>query len=83
MNNNDVYEIINLGSNNPISLKQMIEVIGKTLGIDPKIKQMSMQPGDVDRTFADISKAKELLGYNPSVSFEEGIKKFVEWYKEK
>ncbi len=83
MNNDNVYEIINLGSNNPISLKQMIEVIGKTLGIEPKIKQMNMQPGDVDRTFADINKAKELLGYNPSISFEEGIKKFIEWYKEK
>lgn len=83
MNNDNVYEIINLGSNNPISLKQMIEVIGKTLGIEPKIKQMNMQLGDVDRTYADITKAKEMLGYKPSITFEEGIKKFVEWYKEK
>ena len=41
-----------------------------------------MQPGDVDRTYADISKAKKLIGYLPKTSFEGGIKKFVEWYKE-
>lgn len=80
MNNDNVYEIINIGSNNPISLKEMIEVIGKTLNITPKIKQMPMQPGDVDRTYADISKARNLLGYEPKVSFEEGIKSFIDWY---
>ena len=83
MTHDNVYEIINLGSNNPISLKDMINIIGKTLGIKPKIKELGMQPGDVDRTFADITKAKELLGYKPSITFEEGIKKFIEWYKEK
>ncbi len=82
MTHDNVYEIINLGSNNPISLKDMINIIGKTLGIEPKIKKLGMQPGDVDRTFADITKAKELLGYKPSITFEEGIKKFIEWYKE-
>ena len=81
MENEDVYEIINLGSNNPISLKEMINIIGKTLGVEPKIKEMPMQPGDVDRTYANISKARELLGYKPSITFEEGIKKFIEWYK--
>ena len=81
MNNEDVYEILNLGSNNPISLKEMIETIGKVLEIEPKIKQLPMQPGDVDRTYACIDKAKELLGYEPSISFEDGIKEFVKWYK--
>ena len=74
-----VYEIINLGSNNPISLKEMIATIGRVLGIEPKIKQLPMQPGDVDRTYADITKAKTLLGYEPKMTFEEGIRKFVEW----
>lgn len=83
MNNDNVYEIINIGSNNPISLKEMIEVIGKTLNITPKIKQLPMQPGDVDRTYADVSKAKKLLGYEPKVSFEDGIKSFVDWYMKK
>lgn len=81
--NDNVYEIINLGSNNPISLKDMIATIGKVLGVNPKIKQMPMQPGDVDRTYADISKARRLLGYEPKMTFEEGIRKFVEWKKGK
>ena len=77
--NSGVYEIINLGSNNPISLKEMIATIGEVLGVEPKIEQLPMQPGDVDRTYADISKARELLGYKPSISFKEGVKKFIDW----
>ena len=77
----DVYEIINLGSNNPISLKEMIMTIGEVLGVEPKIEQLPMQPGDVDRTYADITKARELLGYAPSISFEDGVTRFVEWSK--
>ena len=79
--NNNVYEIINLGSSNPIKLKEMIEIIGKELNKKPKIKQIEMQPGDADKTFADITKAKELLGYEPKTRFEEGIKKFIEYLK--
>lgn len=81
LNNENVYEIINLGSNNPISLKEMINTIGEVLNIEPKINQMPMQPGDVDRTYADITKAKRLLGYEPKTTFKEGIKSFIEWYK--
>lgn len=77
--NDDVYEVINLGSNNPISLKEMIEVVGEVLGIKPEIEQLPMQPGDVDRTYADITKAKRLLGYEPTIDFREGIRRFVEW----
>jgi UDP-glucuronate 4-epimerase len=81
MNNDNVYEIINLGNSNPITLKEMIDIIGEVLGIVPKIKELPMQPGDVNKTFADVSKAKELLGYNPKTSFKEGIINFVNWYK--
>lgn len=80
MNNNDVYEIINLGSNNPISLKEMIEIIGKELNIEPNIEELPMQPGDVDRTYACIDKARKLLDYNPQTKFDDGIKKFIDWY---
>ena len=83
MNNNDVYEIINLGNSSPTTLKEMINIIGEVLGVTPKIKELPMQPGDVDRTYADVSKAKRLLGYEPKTSFKDGIIKFVEWYKEK
>lgn len=82
MENEDVYEILNIGNSNPVSLKEMIETIGKALGKEPKIKQLPMQPGDVERTYADVSKAKKLIGYSPNISFEQGIKNFVEWYKE-
>lgn len=81
MTHENVYEILNIGSNHPISLKEMISEIGHALGIEPKIKEMPMQLGDVDRTYADITKAKNLIGYEPYTSFSEGIKKFVEWYK--
>ena len=81
MNNDNVYEIINLGSNNPISLKDMINTIGEVLGVTPSINTLPMQPGDVDRTYADISKAKKLLGYEPKTSFKEGIENFINWYK--
>lgn len=77
----NVYEILNLGNSSPISLKEMINIIAKVLDVEPKIRQLPMQPGDVDRTYADISKAKKLIGYEPKTSFEDGIRNFVEWYK--
>ena len=80
--NQNVYEILNLGNSSPTSLKEMINIIARTLNVKPKIKRLPMQPGDVDRTFADISKAQKLIGYEPKTSFGEGIKKFVDWYKE-
>ena len=59
----------------------MINTIGEVLNVEPNIEVLPMQPGDVDRTYADITKANKLLGYNPSITFKEGIEKFVEWYK--
>ena len=82
LNNENVYEILNIGNSSPTSLKEMINIIGKTLGLEPKIKQLPMQPGDVDRTYADITKVQKLIGYEPKTTFEEGIKKFINWYKE-
>ncbi len=82
LDNKEVYEILNIGNSSPISLKQMIDIIAKTLNVKPKINQLPMQPGDVERTYADISKAKKLIGYEPKTSFEQGIRKFVGWYKE-
>ena len=82
LNNKNVYEILNIGNSSPTSLKEMINTIARVLDVEPKIKQLPMQPGDVDRTYADISKAKKLIGYEPKTTFEEGIRKFVDWYKE-
>ena len=80
-NNKDVYEILNLGNSSPVSLKEMINTIAEGLNKTPNIQELPMQPGDVERTFADISKAKKLIGYNPKTSFKEGIENFVKWYK--
>jgi UDP-glucuronate 4-epimerase len=74
------YEIINLGNSSPTKLSDLIREIEKATGKKAKIKHETNQPGDVDITYADISKAKKLLGYNPKTSISEGIKKFVEWY---
>ena len=82
MNNQDVYEILNIGNSSPTTLKEMINTIGQALGIEPKIKQLPMQPGDVDRTYADVSKAKTLIEYEPKVTFKQGIENFIKWYKE-
>lgn len=82
LDHQNIYEILNIGNSSPISLKEMINTIAKVLGVEPKIKQLPMQPGDVDRTYADITKAKKLIGYEPKTTFEEGIRKFVNWYKE-
>lgn len=81
--NDDVYEIINLGNSSPVSLNEMISAIAKAVGVEPKIEELPMQPGDVERTYSDISKAKKMLGYEPKTSFEDGIKKFVDWYRNK
>ncbi len=82
-NNKEVYEILNLGSNSPISLTEMINTISSVLEIEPKINRQPMQPGDVDRTYACIDKARELLGYSPSITFKEGIERFYAWYLKK
>lgn len=79
--NKDVYEIINLGESEPISLKEMVNTIEEALGKKAILEMLPMQPGDVDRTYADISKAKKLIGYEPKTSFKKGIENFVHWYK--
>lgn len=75
-----MYEIFNLGESHVVSLKEMVEVIEKVLGKKAVLDKQPMQLGDVEKTYADISKAKEILSYNPKTNFEDGIKKFVEWY---
>jgi nucleoside-diphosphate-sugar epimerase len=77
------YEIINLGGGkNPISLKRVIETIEAHLGKKAVIDYRPFHKADLKETWADITKAKNLLGWEPKVSFEEGIKKTVDWYLE-
>ena len=73
------YEIINLGGGSPVTLNKMIETIEEVLGKKAQINRLPMQPGDVNKTVSDITKAQKLLGYNPKTSFKDGIEKFVNW----
>ena len=79
--NKSQFEILNLGNNYSISLKELINTIEEVTGKKATIEQLPEQSGDVSKTFADISKAKELLQYNPQTKLEEGIKKFYNWFK--
>lgn len=80
LKNENIYEILNLGNSNAVSLKEMVETIENELNIKAEKEYLPMQAGDVLKTYADISKAKQLIGYSPSVTFGEGIKRFVKWY---
>lgn len=75
-----MFEIFNLGESDTVELRYLIELLEKNLGKAAIIDRREIQPGDVRQTFADISKARELLGYNPQTKIETGIKKFVEWF---
>lgn len=77
------YEIFNLGESDTVELSKLIELIEKSLGRRAIIERHPMQPGDVPQTFADISKARKLLNYNPQTKIEDGIPKFIEWFKSK
>ncbi|MBW7865543.1 MAG: NAD-dependent epimerase/dehydratase family protein [Candidatus Hydrogenedens sp.] len=77
------YEIFNLGESHTTSLAELIELVGKHAGVAPVIDRQPLQPGDVEITYADVSHARELLGYNPRFSMDEGIARFVAWYRER
>ncbi|WP_027382806.1 GDP-mannose 4,6-dehydratase [Epilithonimonas caeni] len=78
--NENVYEIINLGESEVVTLDQMVSVLEETIGKKANKKMLPMQPGDVQKTNADITKARALIGYSPGTNFQNGIKKFVEWF---
>jgi UDP-glucuronate 4-epimerase len=62
-------------------MRELIALLEKELGVTAKIDRKPLQPGDVPQTYADISKAKRLLGYNPQTQIEVGIQRFVEWFQ--
>ena len=73
------YEVINLGNNRTITLTEMIGGLEVALGITARIEQLPEQPGDVPQTWADLEKARALLGYQPRTSYQDGVRCFVEW----
>jgi UDP-glucuronate 4-epimerase len=76
------YEVINLGESQTVELRELIALIEKEVGKTAVIDRQPMQPGDVPITYADISRAREKLGYNPTTKIADGVPKFVEWYRE-
>lgn len=75
------WEIVNLGRSEPVVLMDMIQLIEKYLGKKARIVHKSFQTGDMPYTYANIQKARQLLGYEPNFSFEQGIKNFVDWFQ--
>jgi UDP-glucuronate 4-epimerase len=75
-----MYEVINLGESETTELSRLIELLEGSLGRKAIMDRQPMQPGDVPLTYADISKARKLLGYDPQTKIEQGIPKFVEWF---
>ena len=78
-----MYEIFNLGESQTTELNELISLLERSLDLQAVIDRQPMQPGDVPTTFADISKSRELLGYNPTTKIADGIPKFVEWFRSK
>jgi UDP-glucuronate 4-epimerase len=76
------YRIYNIGNNKPVELMKLIELLEKHLGVQAIKEFLPMQPGDVMETYADIDDLSRDVGFAPKTSIEEGIAKFVEWYKD-
>ena len=76
------YAIFNLGESQTVRLSRLIELLEAALGKKAAIDRQPVQPGDVPVTFADITKAREKLGYNPQVKIEQGILQFVNWFRQ-
>jgi UDP-glucuronate 4-epimerase len=76
------YKIYNIGNSNPVQLMRFINALESALGKEAEKVYMDMQPGDVLRTYADVSDLEREINFKPSTSIEDGLKKFVEWYEE-
>ena len=75
------FRVYNLGESRTISLRELVAEIGRALGKEPRVDWLPPQPGDVPRTYADIGRARAELGYDPRVGLEEGLRRFVEWFR--
>ncbi len=78
---NNYSEIYNIGGNNPITLKKYVRIIEKSLGKEAKKNYLPLQKGDVKKTISDVSKIKKHYGFKPEVKIEDGIRNFIDWYK--
>ncbi len=76
------YRLYNIGNQEPVELLRFIEVLEECLGVKAQMNMLPLQPGDVPSTFADVEDLVQDVGYRPATSVEEGVKRFVEWYRE-
>jgi UDP-glucuronate 4-epimerase len=76
------HHLYNLGNSDPVELRALIDLLAQALGKTPRIHQLAEQPGDVRQTFADITRARAELGYSPRTPFHEGLRRFVDWFRE-
>jgi nucleoside-diphosphate-sugar epimerase len=83
LQNTGVYTTVNLGNNKPVKLQQLVDIIYEQMDKKENVVYEAMQPGDVDITFADITKATALFNYRPETDLAAGIKKFIAWYKDR
>jgi UDP-glucuronate 4-epimerase len=74
------FEIFNLGNNRPVILRDLIAILGEIIGVRPELQFLPTQPGDVPLTWAEISKANQLLRYSPETSLRDGLRQFVTWF---
>lgn len=74
------YQVINLGNSSPVAVAELIKLIEKNLKRKAKIRRVKLPPGDVPVTFANVSKAEKLLGWKPTITLDEGVKRLVSWY---
>jgi UDP-glucuronate 4-epimerase len=79
--NKSDFEVINLGESRTVELRELISLLEKELDMHATIDRLPPQPGDVPQTFADISKARRLLGYDPKTQIEDGLRRFIEWFQ--
>ena len=77
------YHVWNLGGAHTITLRELIAKIGEALGVEPKVRVLPMQPGDVRRTWADVRRAREELEWTPKVPLDDGLARFVRWFLER
>lgn len=77
----DTFAILNLGESEPIPLSRLVTALERATGRKALVERLQVPPGDVDRTFADVSRARQLLGYEPRVRIDDGLRRFVHWYR--
>ena len=75
------YEIFNIGNSSPVRLNELVSAIETATGKNARRVNLPLQPGDVSRTWADIGKAGSVLGYRPKITLDQGLARFVEWYR--